>query len=98
MPEHTVGLYITPEGKFEYYDPNHAGGIQSFDSVDKLADAIQVSYKLEGPLKEGRMEVDFAAHKFYAKDEMVPAFESATPMAHSVDKQTNLSHAVMRND
>lgn len=110
---HAVTIYVTPEGKFDYYDPNNGSKLRSFSSAHELALLIQNSvanslrakFKAKNPNidEEVQLHYDLHIYKFYNKNEKIPQFFQSTKnispsLNESVNRYNPLHLAVFENN
>lgn len=104
--EHTVNLYISPEGKLKYYDPNLNHKVVDFNpwEIGKLAEHI---YKF--PIKskdnlfaDDTFKISFNVYKFYSNQELIPPVEKAHRRIQYADNSpcgfSPLHYAVIENN
>lgn len=72
---HATALYITPEGKLSYYDPNFSHRVTTFDSPQALAEHIfKYMYRDSGALKDNKITIDsFDGYQFVDEAQLVSA-------------------------
>ncbi|MBN9288937.1 MAG: hypothetical protein BGO43_07645 [Gammaproteobacteria bacterium 39-13] len=101
--KHATSLYIMPDGKFKYYDPNLKNKMKIIDSAEELSDYIvKTKYKHIDMINDGKFSISFDAYKFYKSLDKIPELEKPlTTEQHkkySPNGLTPLHYAVMEND
>lgn len=104
--KHATALFITPEGKLHYYDPNFRHKVIPFDSPQALADHMfKFMFTEGGYIKNGKITIDFFGYQFIEQQEVdqeqvvIPRFSSNISKPHaSANGFTPLHEAIMRND
>ncbi len=86
---HIAGIYITPEGNFDYYDSNIGRRLKTFSSAQELVEHIENNFVLQlkcmfllqnqnMAVKDVKLYYTFSSYKFYKKEEKIPQVTQAS--------------------
>lgn len=97
---HAISLYITPEGNFRLYDPNHRYRVPEFQSAQLLADhLIKFNYSPNQIKKYNSVPFAFGAYRIHHGNEIIPQAKQAKFLKYNSANDFNaLQYAIMSND
>ncbi|MGD9593080.1 MAG: ankyrin repeat domain-containing protein, partial [Candidatus Berkiella sp.] len=76
---HTISVYITPSGKFKFYDSNRKKRLPEIESAETVSNMIKYC------LREATIVSNFNLYRFYPKTEQIP--EVVAPEQQVADDQ-----------